>query len=153
VDGGVAFTARPLADSVRTTIAQERLVALLAGFFGGLALLLAGVGLYGVTAYGVSRRRTEIGVRMALGAEPSGVVRLILMRVAWLVASGVMIGGAVSYWAARFIGPTLLFGLQARDTRTFVTAAVVLIAVASVTAFIPARRASHLDPTQVLREG
>ena len=126
VDGGVAITMRPLADRVRSTIVQEKLVAILSGFFGGLALLLAGVGLYGVTAYGVSCRRTEIGVRMALGAEPAGVIRLILGRVAWLVGAGVVAGAAVSYWAAKYLGPALLFGLQGRDTRTFVTAAIVL---------------------------
>ena len=153
VDGGVAITMRPLADRVRSTIVQEKLVAILSGFFGGLALLLAGVGLYGVTAYGVSCRRTEIGVRMALGAEPSGVVRLILGRVAWLVGAGVVAGAAVSYWAAKYLGPALLFGLQGRDTRTFITAAIVLIAVGLVTAWLPAKRASRIDPTRVLREG
>ena len=152
VDGGVAITIRPLADRVRSTIVQEKLVAILSGFFGGLALLLAGVGLYGVTAYGVSCRRTEIGVRMALGAEPSGVIRLILGRVAWLVGAGVVAGAAVSYWAAKYLGPALLFGLQGRDTRTFVTAAIVLIAVGLITAWLPAKRASRIDPTRVLRE-
>jgi ABC-type antimicrobial peptide transport system permease subunit len=152
VDGGVAITMRPLADRVRGTIVQEKLVAILSGFFGGLALLLAGVGLYGVTAYGVSCRRTEIGVRMALGAEPAGVIRLILGRVVWLVGAGVVAGAAVSYWAAKYLGPALLFGLQGRDTRTFVTAAIVLIAVGLITAWLPAKRASRIDPTRVLRE-
>jgi putative ABC transport system permease protein len=152
VDPGVAFTMRPFADRMRSTIAQEKLVAILSGFFGGLALLLAGVGLYGVTAYGVSRRRTEIGVRMALGAEPAGVIRLVLGRVAWLVGTGVVVGASVSYWAAKYVGPVLLFGLQPRDTSTFITAAFVLIAVGLVTAWLPARRASRIDPTEVLRE-
>jgi ABC-type antimicrobial peptide transport system permease subunit len=127
-------------------------VAILAGFFGALALLLAGVGLYGVTAYGVSRRRNEIGLRMALGAGPAGVIRLVLGRVAWLVGAGVVIGAAVSYWSVQYIAPALLFGLEPRDTRTFVTAALVLIAVGLVTAWWPARRASRIDPTHVLRE-
>jgi predicted permease len=152
VDGNVAFTMYPLSGFVGRTLAQEKLVAILSGFFGGLALLLASVGLYGVTAYGVSRRRTEIGVRMALGADPSGVIKLILSRVAWLVGVGVVVGAAVSYWAAKFIGPALLFGLGARDARTFVLAAVVLVGVGLITAWLPARRASRIDPTQVLRE-
>ena len=130
---------------------QERLVAALSGFFGALALLLAGIGLYGVTAYGVSRRRTEIGVRMALGAEPGRVVRLVLARVAWLVAAGVVIGGAVSLWAAKFLG-TLLFGLSPRDPATLAGAALTLVAVGLVTAWFPARRASRIDPTEVLRQ-
>jgi predicted permease len=152
VDAGFAFTMQPFSERVRSTIAQEKLVAILSGFFGGLALLLACVGLYGVTAYGVSRRRSEIGVRMALGAEPGRVVRLVLGRVVWLVLTGVAIGAGVSYWAAAYVGPAVLFGLQPRDTRTFVTAAGVLIAVGMITAWLPARRASRIDPTQVLRE-
>ena len=152
VDRSVAFTMYPLSGFVDRTIAQEKLVAILSGFFGGLALLLASVGLYGVTAYGVSRRRTEIGVRMALGAEPSGVIKLILGRVAWLVGAGVVCGAGVTYWAAKFIGPALLFGLESRDARTFLIAAAVLAGVGLVTAWLPARRASRIDPTQVLRE-
>ena len=89
VDRDLAFSFRPLADQVDASLIQERLVAMLSGFFGGLALLLAGLGLYGVTAYAVSRRRAEIGIRMALGAAPGGVVRLVLKRVSALVAIGV----------------------------------------------------------------
>ena len=151
VDAGVAFSFRPFADRVRSTMLQERLVAALSGFFGALALLLAGIGLYGVTAYGVSRRRTEIGVRMALGAEPGRVVRLVLGRVVWLVAAGVVIGGAVSLWAARFLG-TLLFDLSPRDPATLAAAALVLVAVGLITAWFPARRASRIDPTEALRQ-
>jgi putative ABC transport system permease protein len=153
VDAGVAFSMRPLAERVRSTMVQEKLVAILSGFFGGLALLLAAVGLYGVTAYGVSRRRTEIGVRMALGAEPSRVVALVLGRVAWLVGAGVIIGGSISYWAAKYVAPALLFGLHPRDPATLITAALVLVVVGLITAWLPARRASRIDPTQVLREG
>jgi predicted permease len=153
VDASVAFTMSPFADRVRSTLVQERLVAVLSGSFGALALLLAAVGLYGVTAYGVSRRRTEIGVRMALGAEPSRVVRLVLGRVAWLVGAGVLLGAGVSLWAAKFIAPALLFGLEPRDPLTFAIAISVLIIVGLVTAWLPARRASRIDPTEVLREG
>ena len=81
VNKDLALTFRPLSDQIGASLAQERIVAMLSGFFGGLALLLAGLGLYGVTSYAVSRRRTEIGIRMALGAAPAGVVRLVLSRV------------------------------------------------------------------------
>ena len=82
------------------------------GIFGGLALLLAGLGLYGVTSYAVSRRRTEIGIRIALGAAPGSVVRLVLKRVAWLVGIGIVVGAGTSLWASRFVS-TLLYGVQA----------------------------------------
>jgi ABC-type antimicrobial peptide transport system permease subunit len=92
VNADIAVTLRPLQDQVGAALTQERLVAMLSGFFGGLALLLAGLGLYGVTAYAVNRRRGEIGIRMALGASPSGVLRLVLYRVALLVGVGVAVG-------------------------------------------------------------
>jgi putative ABC transport system permease protein len=152
VDAGVAFSMRPMADRVRGTLNRERLVAILSGSFGALALLLAGVGLYGLTSYGVSRRRTEIGVRMALGAEPGQVVRLVLVRSAWLVGLGVALGAGTSLWVAKYVGPALLFGLQPRDPATLITAAIVLVVVGLLTAWLPARRASRIDPTSVLRE-
>jgi len=148
----LAITFRPLADQVNAALTQERLVAMLSGFFGGLALLLAGLGLYGVTSYAVSRRRSEIGIRMALGAAPGGVVRLVLRRVAILVTLGVIVGGGISLWAARFV-TTLLYGLQPRDPLTLVAAAAVLGAIGALAGWIPARRASRIDPARVLREG
>ena len=83
-----------------------------------LGLLLAAVGLYGVTAHAVTSRRAEIGIRMALGASANGVVSMVLRRVAWLVGVGIALGAALSPWAAKFIG-TLLYGLDARDPVTF----------------------------------
>jgi len=126
-------------------------VAMLAGFFGALALLLAGLGLYGVTSYAVTRRRTEIGIRMALGAAPGGVVRLVLSRVTLLVGIGVVVGGAVSLWASRFV-ETLVYGLEPRDPATFTIAAVVLAVVGAVAGWLPAQRASRIDPAEVLRD-
>jgi putative ABC transport system permease protein len=122
----------------------------LSGFFGGLALLLAGFGLYGVTSYAVSRRRAEIGIRMALGAAPGGVIRLVLARVALLVGTGVVAGIVVSLWVARF-AEALLFGLAPRDPATLAAAALILAAVGALGGWIPARRASRIDPAQVLR--
>jgi putative ABC transport system permease protein len=131
---------------------RGRLLALLSGFFGILALLLAAIGLYGLTAYSVSLRRTEIGIRMALGADRRGVVRLILGRVASRPAARIVAGAFISFWAARFVR-TLLFGLNAQDPLTFVGAAVVMAFVAGVSGWLPARRAARMDPAAILREG
>jgi putative ABC transport system permease protein len=141
---------RSLADQVAASLAQERLVARLSAFFGGLALVLAALGLYGVTAYAVTRRRVEIGIRMALGANPASVVRLVIVRVGWLVGLGIVAGGALSLWAVRFIA-TLLYGLEPWDPATFAGAAAILGAVSALAGWIPARRASRIDPTIALR--
>lgn len=151
VDRDLVFTFRPLADQVNAAATQERLVATLSGFFGALALLLAGLGLYGVTSYAVTRRRTEIGIRMALGAEPAGVVRLVLSRVSVLVGLGVIVGAGVSVWAAQFVA-TMLYGLQPRDPVTLVGAAVTLAAVGALAGWLPAYRASRIDPVEILRD-
>ncbi|MCL4814492.1 MAG: FtsX-like permease family protein, partial [Vicinamibacteraceae bacterium] len=140
-----------MAQVVNATLARERLIAMLSAFFGGLALLLAGVGIYGVTSYGVTRRRSEIGVRMALGARTADVVGLILGRAGAQVALGVAIGAAVSLWAVRFVS-SLLYGLEPRDPLTFAGAALVLVGVAALAAWLPARRAARTDPARVLHE-
>jgi ABC-type antimicrobial peptide transport system permease subunit len=152
VDRNLSVTFLPLAEYVRSDIVRERVLAMLSGFFGVLALLLASVGLYGVTSYGVSRRRREIGIRVALGAHVSTVVRLVLGRTALLVGLGLAIGLVVSFWASRFVG-ALLYGLQPRDATTMGTAVVVLATVGVIAAWLPARRAARIDPAQVLREG
>jgi predicted permease len=152
VDLDLAFNFRRLAEQVNASLAQERIVALLSGFFGALALLLAGLGLYGVTAYAVSRRRTEIGIRMALGAEPAGVVRLVLSRVSVLVGLGVIVGAGLSWWASTFV-TTLLYGLEPHDPVTLVGAAGILAAVGAFAGWLPAWRASRIDPAEVLRDG
>jgi predicted permease len=152
VDGDVTLSFRPFKDTVRAFTIQERVVAMLAAFFGGLALLLAGLGLYGVMSYAVSRRRTEIGIRMALGATPGRVVRLVLRRVALLVAAGVAAGAGMGMLAARLVA-TMLFGLQPGDPATFTAAAVVLASIGALAGWLPARRASRIDPARVLREG
>jgi predicted permease len=151
VDRDLVFTFRPMTDQVSASLTQERVIAALAGFFGALALLLAGLGLYGVTSYAVNRRRAEIGIRIALGAAPGSVIRLVLFRVTLLVGSGVLVGGGVSLWASRFVA-TLLYGLEPRDPITLVGAAVVLSAVGAVAGWLPAYRASRIDPATVLRD-
>ena len=144
------FTFRDYGDQLRATVIQERLVALMSSFFGALAMLLAALGLYGVTAYSVGRRRAEMAVRMALGSSPRDVVRLVLGRVVALILGGVAIGVAVSLWAAKFVG-VLLFGVDARDPMTLVAAAAVLISVGLFAGWLPARTVSRLDPTTALR--
>ena len=151
VNKDIAITLRLLSEQVHASLIQERMVAMLSGFFGGLALLLAGLGLYGITSYAVSRRRTEIGIRMALGAAPGGVIRMVLRRVALLVGAGVLLGAGVSVWASRFVS-TLLYGLQPRDPATLVLAALVLSLIGAMAGWIPARRAARIDPARVLRD-
>jgi predicted permease len=151
VNRDLALTYRLLSDQVNASLTQERVVAILSGFFGGLALLLAGLGLYGVTSYAVTRRRGEIGIRLALGAAPAGVVRLVLSRVSLLVAAGVIVGAGASVWLSRFV-ETLLFGLEPRDSVTLAGATATLILVGAVAGWLPAHRASRIDPAQVLRD-
>jgi predicted permease len=148
----LTLTFRPLETLVDASLAQERLVATLSGFFGALALLLAALGLYGITAYAVSRRRLELGIRMALGTSPAGVVRLVLSRVALLVGGGLVAGAAASWWASALVG-AMLFGLPPRDPATLAGAATVLAAVGALAGWLPARRAARIDPARVLREG
>jgi predicted permease len=143
---------RPLDEYISAALSQERLIALLSGFFGLLALLLASLGLYGVTAYSVVRRRTELGIRMALGASPGAVVRLVLSRTGALVLGGILVGGGVSWWASRYVS-SLLFGLAPTDPATIAGAMLLLAAVGAVAGWLPARRAAGIDPAEVLREG
>jgi len=152
VNANVTLTFRPLVEQVDATLIQERVVAILSGFFGGLALLLAALGLYGVTSYAVNRRRTELGIRIALGAAPAGVVRLVLRRVAVLVGVGIVIGAAASLFTAKYVA-TLLYGLDPHDPVTFAAAAAILCTIGAIAGWLPARRASRIDPARVLREG
>lgn len=152
VDPDLTLTFRPLADVVNASLVQERVVALLSGFFGALALLLAGLGLYGITSYAVGRRRTEMGIRLALGAQPGAVLWLVLRRVSLLVLGGIAAGAGVSFWAGRFV-LTLLYGLTPRDPLTLAAAALVLVVVGATAGWLPARRAARTDPASVLREG
>jgi predicted permease len=152
VNGDLRITFRPLADQVDAALIQERIVAALSAFFGALALLLAGLGLYGIASYAVNRRRTEIAIRMALGAAPAGVVGLVLRRVVILIVIGIITGAAASLWASRFVSP-LLFGLQPRDPLTLAAAIVLLAAIGVLASWLPARRASRIDPARILGEG
>jgi putative ABC transport system permease protein len=152
VEPVVPFVVRSYDQVIDATVTQERLIAMLSSFFGGLALLLAGIGLYGIVAQAVRARRAEIGLRMALGAQRSGIVGLVLRRVGVLIVGGLALGLVVSLWAAQFVRP-LLFQVEARDPMTFAGAAGVLVAAGVLAAWLPARRAARLDPATVLREG
>jgi ABC-type antimicrobial peptide transport system permease subunit len=126
-------------------------MANLSGGFGLLAGLLAALGLYGVMSYMVARRRSEIGVRMAMGASRGDIISLVFREAGRLVLIGLVIGLACSFALSRF-AESLLFGLKPNDTLTFATACVLLFFTAVLATLIPARRAVGLDPAVALRE-
>jgi putative ABC transport system permease protein len=128
----------------------QRMIALLASGFSVLALLLAGVGLYGVMSYAVTRRTAEIGVRMALGAMRGDVLRMILGEVLLLVAIGIAVAIPVAL-ACRKLISGMLFGVGVADPATVVVSLSILIAIAAVAAFLPAHRAARIDPMIALR--
>jgi ABC-type antimicrobial peptide transport system permease subunit len=140
----------PLTEQVERHLIQERLLAALGACFGGLALVLAGVGLYGLLAYTVTRSTGEIGIRMALGALRSEVLWLVVKGALRLVGLGVALGVPAAWAASRLIS-SMLFGLTATDPLTILGATLMLIAAALLAAFVPARRATHVDPMVALR--
>jgi ABC-type antimicrobial peptide transport system permease subunit len=142
---------RPRPSYVRDALATERVMASLSGFFGGLAILIASVGLYGVVSYMVSRRHAEIGIRIALGADARSVVRMVIGESAWLLALGCGLGLILAAAASRSAS-ALLFGIAPWDPASFGLAVVVLAIVAVTAAWIPARRAARMSPTTALRE-
>lgn len=142
---------RSLEQDLQLATTQERLVASLSAFFGGLALLLAAIGLYGVMSYAVTQRRNEIGIRMALGAEPGRVMRLVLGQVTLVTAAGLAAGILAAAGAGRFVNG-LLFGLATTDATMLGLAAAALALAALAAAAIPARRAARVDPMTALRD-
>lgn len=137
-------------DLVASSMGRERMVALLAGFFALLTLTLTGIGLYGVLNYGVVRRRTEIGLRMALGATPGGVVAMILREALRLVLPGLALG-AVGVWAATRLLISLLFGVKPLDPWLCAASLAALLCVAMLACVFPARRAAGVHPMEMLR--
>jgi len=133
------------------SLTRERLLAALAAFLGVLAALLATIGLYGVLAYQAVRRRSEIGIRMALGATRGQIMGLVLKQAAQLVAIGITIGIACSLAVAP-VAASLLFGISVRDPLSLGAAAIALAAAAAIGSLLPARRASRLDPMMALRD-
>jgi predicted permease len=139
-----------LDDQIRDTVFPQRFMGTLSAAFAVLATLLAAVGLYGVLSFTVSRRTREIGVRMALGAAQENVCGLVLRQVAWLAAAGTLVGLAAAYWLARGAG-AMLYEVSGYDPVSFAAAAVLLLAVALAAGYLPARRASSVDPMVALR--
>jgi predicted permease len=151
VDPNLRFAVRVFEDEVGEATRRERLLAMLSSLFGLLAALLAAVGLHGVVAYGVERRRREIGIRLALGASRAAIVRSVLRESAYAIAAGLALGVGLSLTltgAAR----SLLFGLEPRDARTIAAAVAALTLVAAAASLIPARRAVRLDPMRTLKD-
>jgi putative ABC transport system permease protein len=150
VNRGISLEFHNFETQVNDSLLQPRLVALLSAFFGGLALLLAMIGLYGVTAYGVARRQGEIGIRTALGAQPRSVVWLVLREVAVMLAIGTLIGLGASLVAGRLVA-SLLYQVKPYDAAPLAVAAVVLGISTGIAAYLPAHRAARLDPMAALR--
>jgi len=144
------FGTTTLDASFNERLRQEQLIAQLVSFFGGLALLLASIGLYGLMAHGVARRTNEIGIRIALGARRSRIAWMILRETLLLVVVALFIGIPAAVFAARFIS-SQLFGLSPSDPVTLGVAALVLVIVAVVAGYVPARRAMKVDPLIALR--
>ena len=141
---------RLLSDMVNSSLASRRFVVTLLGVFAGMALLMAVIGLYGVISYAVTQRTQEMGVRVALGAKPSEIMRLVLGQGMRLAATGAAIGLAVSLAAGELLH-SQLFGVKPFDPLTFALMAAVLIAAALTASYIPARRATRVDPIVALR--
>jgi len=139
-----------LSEQVNDSMVQERMLALLSGFFGTLALLLAMIGLYGTLSYLVAQRQTEFGIRMALGAERGSILRLVMRSVISVLAVGVVAGVGISLAATRVL-QQLLFGLGPHDVVTMIAAVAVLSVVALIAGYLPARRAMKVDPMVALR--
>jgi putative ABC transport system permease protein len=131
-------------------VAQPRVLSQFVGVFAGFALLLAAIGIYGVMAYSVAARTQEMGIRMSLGAEPRDIVRLVVGQGMSLALLGVAIGIAASLALTRLIS-TLLFGVSTTDPLAFSLAATVLVTTALIACYLPARRATRVDPIVVLR--
>jgi predicted permease len=148
--GAAYVTVQPLQNMVDPTMQSWRFGATMFVAFGGLALALAGIGLYSMIAYGVAQRRQEIGIRIALGASRANVVRLVVRGGLRLVIVGVIAGGAISLWSGRWLA-TLLFRESPSDPAVYGGVAAVLIGVSLVATVMPAIAASRLDPNVALR--
>jgi predicted permease len=151
VNPAIAIQYQTVKTQVEQSLLRERLMATLSGFFGGLAVLIATIGLYGVMSYMVARRRTEIGVRMALGADRGMVVRMIVREAGVLLAVGLVVGAVLSIYASR-TAATFLYELKPGDPVTLSIAIAGLATVTLLASWIPAHRASRLQPTVALRE-
>jgi ABC-type antimicrobial peptide transport system permease subunit len=144
------FDVRTQSQEIDELLLQERLVARLASFFGFLAILLACVGLYGLLSYEVTRRTREVGIRMALGAQQPDVLRLIAKQGVVLAVTGIAIGVVAALGLTRFVA-SMLYGVKPTDPLTFALVSLLLLGVALLACFLPARRATKVDPMVALR--
>ena len=150
IDPRISLTFSVFSERIAASLAGERALATLAGIFGGLAVLLTIVGLYGTISYNVARRRSEIGVRMALGAEGVDLLRMVLLEVMRLLAVGLVVGAALSLTTTRLLN-SFLYGLSPRDPVTMAIAVLLLSGVAMAAGMLPAWRAARADPMVALR--
>jgi predicted permease len=146
----LTLAVRTLSDQIDAELLNTRLVAHIGAWFGGLALALAALGLYGITAYATTVRRVEMGIRMAIGAQRVDILSLILRQSCMLVAIGVLAGITVSLLITQYLR-TMLFGVSSSDPMTFIGVTGLLFAVSTSAAYIPARRAARVDPVVSLR--
>jgi len=151
MDPNVVTTFTPVLQQVEAALVQERMLAMVSGFFGALALVLAALGLYGTCWYAVIRRRHELGIRLAIGATPESLRRLVLSRAALLVGVGVVAGVSGSVWTSKSL-TALLYGVEPFDVTTVASAVLVVAFVGLLATWIPATRASRTLPAEVLRE-
>jgi putative ABC transport system permease protein len=150
VSSGISFDFKGLEDEIQQSLLPERLLATLSGFFGALAVVLAMTGLYGVMSYTVTERTTEIGIRMALGAQRTNITAMILGKAASLLAAGLVLGAGLSLAVASVAG-SLLFGLKPHDPATLAGAALLLAVVTVAASLIPSMRAANVNPIDSLR--
>jgi predicted permease len=144
------YAMRSFSEQLDSILATERLLSFLATIFGGVATLLAAIGLYGVLALAVSRRTKEIGIRIALGAESGNVISLVMREVIFLIAGGVLVGIPAAIALSEYV-KSQLYGMKATDPLTFVFAVAALVLVALLAAWLPTRRATRVNPIEVLR--
>jgi putative ABC transport system permease protein len=144
------FRVRTLREQVNATFAMENFMARLLQAFALMALLLAAAGIFGLLAYNTSRRTREFGIRMALGAQRSGILWLVLKKGLWLVSAGLAVGVMTSFWLTRLVS-NLLFGVTRYDAATYVSVSALILGFAAIACYFPARRATRVDPMVALR--
>ena len=150
-DPRITLSFRAFPTMVRETLLRDWLMATLSGFFGVLAIVLASIGLYGVMAYMVARRRSEIGIRLALGASRRSIIRLVMREAILLVGAGLALGALLAMVASR-AATAMLFGVTPTDPIAITAAVGLLATVGFIASYLPARRAARLQPTHVLPE-
>jgi len=144
------YDVRTMDEYVATSVATPRFQTLLLALFAAVGLTLTAIGLYGVMAYGVAQRTREFGIRLALGARPAEVLGLVLRSALALIAAGLIVGVVAGAFATRLLA-SALYGVSPLDPATFAAVAAMLIAVALVASYVPARRATRVDPIAAIR--